>query len=219
MEREIVSAKWGPGAKLPTEVDLCARFKASRPAMREALQALKSRGLVESRQGSGSYVVSDPGNRGVREMLGLYSALQRDLPSFLELMDLRLLVEVHCVRQLAVRATVKRLVPLRQCLHQMEIAVQDLQDFGRADISFHMALVAAAEHQLFETIMMGLLPELGLRFALETYTDSSLVKQNLADHRALLGWLELNDAEGAVRCLTHHLLASRRHLELMAGGR
>jgi len=219
IEREIVEAKWGPGTKLPGEEELGARFGAGRSAVREALQALKTRGLVESRRGSGSYVTTGRGAGGVRDMLALYSALRKDVPSFLELMDLRLLVETFCIRRLAESATAQGLDRLRQCLARMEDSVDDLAKFGREDISFHLTLVEASGHELFSTIMRGLLPGLGVRFALETYTDAALVSRNLADHRAIFRLIKRGDGDVAEARLKSHLIDSRQHLESMLGER
>ena len=49
----IQSGDYKPGARLPSERDLAASFKVSRPTIREAMIALEIRGLVEARQGSG----------------------------------------------------------------------------------------------------------------------------------------------------------------------
>ena len=213
LEQEILQAKWRRGAKLPSEEELCLRFRISRSAVREALQVLKSRGLVESRRGSGSYVVREMGAGGIRDMLALYSALQRDAPSFLELLDLRLLVETFCVRQLISQEADLR--HLRNCLNRMEAAVRDFARFGREDIAFHLALAEGTSHRLFSHIMRGLLPDLGVKFALETYTNASLVQRNLEDHRAIFRLLERSDAIAAERRLRKHLLDSRRHLEAL----
>jgi DNA-binding FadR family transcriptional regulator len=215
LEREIVQAKWAPGTKLPGEEELCARFGASRPAVREALQALKTRGLVESRRGSGSYVTSERGAAGVRDMLALYSLLRRDAPSFIELLDLRLLVETFCLRRLATSASGQGLDRLRKCLTRMEDSVDDLARFGREDISFHLTLVEEAGHELFSHIMRGLLPSLGTRFALETYNDAKLIGRNLADHRAIFRLIKSGEADAAEDRLKKHLTNSRRHLESM----
>ena len=216
IEREILEAKWGPGTKLPGEEELGARFGAGRSAVREALQALKTRGLVESRRGSGSYVTTERGASGVRDMLALYSALRKDAPSFIELMDLRLLVETFCIRRLADSGSAKGLDRLGQCLARMEQSVGNLARFGKEDISFHLTLVEASGHELFSAIMRGLLPGLGVRFALKTYTDAALVNRNLADHRAIFRLIKNGNGEAAEARLKKHLIDSRRHLESMS---
>src|ERR1700741_5452664 len=56
----IKSGDFKPGARLPSERDLAASFKVSRPTIREAMIALEIRGLVESRHGSGIYITEHP---------------------------------------------------------------------------------------------------------------------------------------------------------------
>ncbi len=55
---EIRDGRWGVGASLPTEKDLCETFGVSRHTTREALRQLETRGLITRRQGSGSTVVA-----------------------------------------------------------------------------------------------------------------------------------------------------------------
>ncbi len=63
--------------------------------------------------------------------------------------------------------------------------------------------------------MRGLMPDLGVRFAVETYTDTKLASRNLADHRAIFRLLKRGDADAAEDRLKKHLTNSRRHLESM----
>jgi len=181
--------------------------------IREALQTLKARGVVESRRGSGSYLSAEPGLRGMSEMMEAYSSLVSEAPGYFELFDLRLMVEKFCVRRLAgMQCSADR---LKEPLRRMEAAVDDLRKFGEADIKFHLAMVELTGHRLFYRIMKGLMDDLGRRFAKETYTDHSLVRQNLADHRAIHRLIASGNAEGAEARLARHLIKSREHLEAM----
>jgi GntR family transcriptional repressor for pyruvate dehydrogenase complex len=56
----ILSGKYKPGERLPSERDLAVAFKVSRPTIREAMIALEIRGLAETRHGSGIYVSDQP---------------------------------------------------------------------------------------------------------------------------------------------------------------
>src|SRR5262245_42612745 len=57
--REIRSGRLQPGARLPTEQELRSALGVSRTVVREAIAALKSEGLVVTRQGSGAFVAAD----------------------------------------------------------------------------------------------------------------------------------------------------------------
>lgn len=53
LRRDIDSGTYGPGARLPSESDLMARFDASRNTVRSGLNVLVSQGLISSSQGLG----------------------------------------------------------------------------------------------------------------------------------------------------------------------
>jgi GntR family transcriptional regulator len=65
----------GPGRLLPSEAELCARYGASRVTVRRALEALRGDGLVDSRQGFGWFVATDP----LRQHLGRLNTIEGQL--------------------------------------------------------------------------------------------------------------------------------------------
>ncbi len=212
-EHAIRSGTLRSGDRLPSEELLGTQFGLSRPAVREALQNLRTKGLIQSRNGSGSYVDRDPGTRPLRDSMELYSALRRDGRSFLELLDLRLMIECFCVKLLAGPDTQPVREKLASQLRKMEHSTGNVEAFGKADLAFHLVIIEGARHELFSNIMRGLLPELGARFMRETYVEVGLVEKILKEHRNILRALEQGDASHASKLLKLHLNASRRHLE------
>jgi len=213
LERAILEGRLAPGSRLPGEEELCVRYGSSRPAAREALQALKARGLIVSRRGSGSYVSTDAGQDPLRKSIEVYSSLQPGGQAYLELRDLRLLIETFCVANLARKDRAEERRKLRAKLDVMRASTADFAAFGEADIRFHLQIVESAGHQLFATILGGLLPGLGVRFASETYVDAALVSKNLGDHESICEALDAGRGELARQRLRKHLLDSRAHLE------
>lgn len=212
-EHSIRDGALRAGDRLPSEEQLGGQFGLSRPAVREALQSLRTKGLILSRNGSGSYVAKDPGTRPLRDSMELYSALRRDGRSFLELLDLRMMIECFCVKLLTGPGTEAVREKLASQLRKMENATGDVEAFGKADLAFHLAIIEGARHELFSSIMRGLLPELGARFMRETYIGKGLVEKILQEHRGILRALEQGDPALAAKLLKLHLDASRRHLE------
>jgi len=178
LEAEICSGVLNPGTKLPTEAALGLRFGASRSPVREALQILKAKGLIVTRQGSGSYVANES-SRSLGQSMERYTSLLADGPSFLELLDLRLLLETFCARRTAAQRPAKALAAMQKHLREMESHLDDLPRFGRDDMRFHLAIASGAKHALFQKILDSILPTLGLRFAVETYTNCDLARKNL----------------------------------------
>lgn len=66
----IVSGEYGPGAQLPTELDLCATRGVSRHTAREALRILREEGLIERRRGAGTIVAAAARDRAFVQSLG-----------------------------------------------------------------------------------------------------------------------------------------------------
>jgi GntR family transcriptional regulator len=60
LRRRVEAGEFTAGGLLPSEADLVARYKASRVTVRRALEDLRDEGLVDSRQGSGWFVATDP---------------------------------------------------------------------------------------------------------------------------------------------------------------
>lgn len=213
LEASIVGGALPAGGRLPTEEELAGKYGTSRAAVREAVQVLKARGLVVSRRGSGSYVADDAGARTLHESLDRYTAMRGDAQAYIELMDLRLLVETFCVRRVAADASDEPRSRVRQCLVRMVEAGDDLKRFGEEDIAFHQTIVEGAGHELFATIFRGLLPGLGRRFARLTYTDAALIQRTLEDHGRIVAALETRNADKAEASLRSHLNWSRENLD------
>ncbi|MGK4582557.1 GntR family transcriptional regulator [Kitasatospora sp. HPMI-4] len=56
MRQSIADGEWPPGSQLPTETDLAARYGVSRPTIRLAVAALRTEGLLDVKQGRGTFV-------------------------------------------------------------------------------------------------------------------------------------------------------------------
>src|SRR6478735_1460328 len=72
LEIEIASGKYGPGSRLPSEIQLVKQFEVSRPTVARALRDLETKGLIERRAGSGTYIKTTSGPRSnATQVLGL----------------------------------------------------------------------------------------------------------------------------------------------------
>jgi GntR family transcriptional regulator, transcriptional repressor for pyruvate dehydrogenase complex len=213
MEKSILTGEFGVGEKLPSENDLCKQHGLSRASVREVLEALKSRHLVESRRGSGTFVTSGNGQNALRQSVSTLSALRSSARDFRELMDLRLLLECECVEALAtVKAKAARSA-LYTRLQAMKKCANDLTALSDADIAFHREIVRHSGHHLYSAILEGLYDGVALRFARATYTDTLLAKKTLSEHQAIYEALDSQDAHLARTLLHNHLCESRTHLE------
>lgn len=188
IERHIVEGVLAPGDKL-NEADWAARLQVSRGPVREAFRALEQAGLVRTEK-----------NRGV--FVRTVTLAEAD-----EIYAVRAVLEEAACRMLAVSIDASKLAVLRDWVDTMRAALeaQDHDAYGRANVAFHDALVAASgNRKLYETYQR-LVSELSLfrRAALVVHADA--MPDSLAEHRAILTALASRDADHAATLMRAHV--------------
>jgi DNA-binding FadR family transcriptional regulator len=130
---------WAIGQRLPTEPELSAELGISRNTVREAMRVLAFSGLIEIRQGDGSYL------RAVVDPLDTVKALSRC--SFEQARETRHILEVEAIGLAAVRRTDEDLLALREALNVSGNHYHgDLDTYIACDLVFHRRLVDAAHN-------------------------------------------------------------------------
>ena len=111
-----------PGAKLPNEFALGEKFRVGRSTIREAIKLLSSKGIVEVRQGSGTYVVTTV--KGLSDPLNLRSVQDKNALAF-DLVNLRLLLEPGIAEIAAQNATPEDIERLQRLCERVEAKIRD----------------------------------------------------------------------------------------------
>lgn len=139
LEAEIRAGRIQAAAKLPTEAVLAQQFQVSRTVVREAISRLKSLGLVDSRQGSGVYVLA-PG----------IEPLQFDLPhvasreAVMQIVEVRRALESEVAELAAQRRSSEDIAAIRAAMQRIADAVRAGRDGVEEDVLFHRAIAQAA---------------------------------------------------------------------------
>ena len=108
LAEQIKSGRLAPGARLPTEHALTRAARVSRTVVREAVAALRAEGLVITRQGVGAFVSAEP----TRAPFRIEPERMQSLADILDVMELRLGVEIESAGLAAERASKAQLRPL-----------------------------------------------------------------------------------------------------------
>jgi len=146
--QSIQNKRFLPGDKIPPERELTVALGVSRTALREAIKRLESLGVLTVRQGDGTYVRADAGNKeqafrqGMRDLFSMGDIHMRDF------LEARELIESKAVVLAAERATdeeLRRLEHLQEC---MEKSVDDRERFLRYDIDFHRFLMELSRNPI-----------------------------------------------------------------------
>ncbi|WP_106397295.1 FadR/GntR family transcriptional regulator [Actinocorallia populi] len=196
LREQITSGRWPVGSRIPIEPELAEQLGVARGTVREAVRALAHNGLLDIRQGSGTYVAATSELAGVmrRRFTGIGRA---------DIRELRMTLETSAAALAAVRRTEADLLLLQETLDQRDRAWDegDTERFVQADAAFHHAVVAAAHN----AALTGLYADLGevLRDELRDYLTSGLVPERKIDHGRLVAAIRAGDAAAATREATH----------------
>lgn len=190
LRSQITSGEWPVGSRIPTEPELVAQLGVARNTVREAVRALAHNGLLDIRQGSGTYVTATSELAGVmhRRFADAHPAHVAELRSTLESGAARLAAE---------RRTERDLEQLAALLARREEAWEsgDTEAFVTADASFHMAVVAASHNDVMTAVYADLVEV--LRDWLRGDVGEKLTPETYMDHTALLDAIRAGDTAAA----------------------
>src|SRR5215207_6541155 len=142
----IVSGEFAENTRLPSEIELSRRFRASRPVVREALARLRDDGLVVSRQGSGSYVRRRPDDAVLRFVpVGSIADIQRCF-------EFRVGLEGAAAALAATHWEEHDLAQIKKAFRELEACIEAGQLGVDADERFHRA-VAEATHNPYQILV------------------------------------------------------------------
>jgi GntR family transcriptional regulator, transcriptional repressor for pyruvate dehydrogenase complex len=209
LREQVLSGQWPVGSRLPAETELAQRLEVGRSTIREAIRALVHAGLLETRQGSGTYV------RSVTPGADWEPRLRR--AAVLEVYEVREALEVQAARLAAERGTEADIAALRACLTEREDARDRDASFVEADLAFHRSVVAAAHNPLLAEMFDSFAAV--LREALIAVRSDQRVRNAGADaaHARLAAAIEAGDAAAAAQATHDHLDPTAANLRSLLG--
>ncbi|MET9154737.1 FadR/GntR family transcriptional regulator [Streptomyces griseoflavus] len=151
LRAQITSGEWPVGTRIPTEPELVGQLGVARNTVREAVRALAHNGLLDIRQGSGTYVVA------TSELAGVMHRRFADADPR-HIGELRSTLESSAARLAAQRRTEKDLKQIDTLLLRREEAWEsgDAEAFVAADATFHLAVVAASHNDVMTAVYADL---------------------------------------------------------------
>jgi DNA-binding FadR family transcriptional regulator len=199
---EIASGAWPLGSRIPTEPELVEQLGVARNTVREAVRALAHNGLLDIRQGSGTYVIATSELAGVmgRRFAGADP---------LHVAELRGSLEATAAALAARRRNASDLRQLDALLARRERAwgSGDADTFVDADATLHHAVVAASHNEVLSTLYA----DLGqvLRDFLRADIGTELRPEDHLDHARLVTAIHTQDAEAAAAEAREHAFHCR----------
>jgi DNA-binding FadR family transcriptional regulator len=183
-----------------------ATFGVSRTVVREAVSALRSEGLVLTRQGVGAFVAADAQKRPFR----IDPEGARSVPDVLRIMELRMGVEIEAAGLAASRRTAKHIGRIDAELGKIDAAIERGEAAVEADFELHRAIAAATGNPYFERFLgyLGhyIIPRQSVRIE-KTGREAQAVYLHRVqrEHRAICGAITKGDPEAARAAMRAHL--------------
>ncbi|MBA3846721.1 MAG: FadR family transcriptional regulator [Planctomycetes bacterium] len=195
----------GPGDPLPKELELAAIVGVGRPAVREALTAMRALGIITSVRCGGIRIIRPPVLLELRE----YLRERYESPSqWSEAMEFRGALEQGLAAMVAARIGKAELVRMRAILDGVRAAHPSGAGLAEADGAFHLALIEASGNHLAQ-LMSALYRPL---FASDDTSPAADVAAWLTQHQGLLAALERGDGARFQRLMRRHTSAYFRPL-------
>jgi GntR family transcriptional regulator, transcriptional repressor for pyruvate dehydrogenase complex len=218
LEQLIVDRHLQPGDHLPPQDELAELLGVSRTVVREAVNHLAAKGLLEGRRGSGVYV-KVMNSDAIREPINLLmraQAISRD-----QIMEARELLEVKISGLAAKRATAQDIEAMHATIEKMAGGNLPAAEFAATDVAFHNLLARAAENPLFLAMANSIndvMINLRLLYS-NRYGMAQAAELSVQDHSQILNQVKARDVEGARRAMEKHLARTRQMLEDLEASR
>jgi GntR family transcriptional repressor for pyruvate dehydrogenase complex len=210
---QIDSGALRPGDRLPTEAQLSARHGVSRSVVREAVQRIKSRGLLLSRQGSGVYVAPPPAHRP----LAFDPTVLESMQAVVQVVELRRVLEGEIAALAAARSTRAQQAGLRRALKAIDSAMAAGHDGVAEDMAFHRAIGEATGNPQFGRLLAFL--EQYLLEAMRVTKGNEARREDFMhqvreEHCAIVEAIEARDPARARAAAVGHLFNGEERLVL-----
>ncbi|WP_432483988.1 FadR/GntR family transcriptional regulator [Kineococcus esterisolvens] len=209
IKRMLAEGVLRPNQKLPVEADLARELGVSRGPLREAVRALSLMGVLESRQGAGTYVTALDSSLLLTPMAFLVDLQQP--PGAQALHSVRRVLETEAAGQAALHADEAQLEDLRRALEDSLAAAgegaADPHAFVEADIRFHDLVATASANPVLASLVHAFAGRTARARVWRAISDEGAVARTLEEHRAILRALEAHDPDRARLRMGNHLLA------------
>ncbi len=202
----ITSGRLQPGDRLPAEREFAQTLSVSRSAVREAIRALESLGILEARAGEGTFVITPPKGQ---ERDPITASLSQAWSTQRNLFEVRKVLEPGLAALAARRATPEQVEKMRTILDDQKGKVQARESYMKEDAAFHFLIAEATGNEVLLRVADSLM-EL-LRETRDTSRKiGSRPTRSLKQHQAILRAIEARNPLVAERRMREHIAGIER---------
>lgn len=206
IEQKITNGEISPGDKLDSVEQLAKNFEVGRSAIREALTALQARGIIEIRQGEGTYIRKVTAQDISLNIPTYASFSQQDLQ---QIFEVRKILELGLIGNAAKRRTARHLEQLKEALIKMNDALIDPEKSSNADMRFHAIIAEAADNPLLVSMLQSVSKPIAQQIqhtrSILSTTDHAALYNLHEEHTVIYSALVNADDVQAKQAMAKHL--------------
>ena len=189
------------GDRLPPERDLAQQLGVSRPSVRSGLKSLAAMGVVQIRQGAGTFITGGPPVLG-SEPLSFLAALHGFTRA--QMFEARLVLEVAVAGLAAERATPDKVMAISDETTGMFASLDSPGVFLEHDIRFHQAVAAASGNPILATVV-EMIAKMFYELRRNTIRNAKDMKVAAEEHRVIYQAIRAGDGDRARQAMHDHL--------------
>ena len=201
IESLINQNEYLPGDRLPTIKEWAERLNVSVGTIREATHILKTKGLIEVRQGEGTFVRKVD----LKEIAPIMNIALVQMDDLKELMDFRNIIEIGAVQLAAQNRTLEDLQEMKRVLEEMN--TEDKEKREETDFLFHCAIAKASHNSLLLFLFQSYSP--AIKSLMHRYCID-LSDHNWNDHNLIFQGIEKQDTQQAIQNMEKHLTEAKQ---------
>ena len=181
-------------------------FGVGRSTIREAVKGIVTKGMLEVRRGSGTYVISTQTLDEDPLSLSRYSDKYK---LALELLDVRLMLEPEIAALAALHSTEEEKVRLVTLCEAVEENIRKNENHLPNDVKYHEYIAKCSRNRVVETLI-PIISTAVITFGNLTYRK--LLDETVRSHRSILNAILAGDSVGARCAMVSHLSFNREYL-------
>lgn len=190
----VENAQLQAGERLPTERALMEQLQVGRSTIREAISHLQALGVIETRKGSGTYLLKPVSKATIHMPLSLDAGTLRD--ALLQTLEVRRGIECEAGMVAAAKRTAEDLALIERNLNEMERVHIEKGTSGPEDLAFHLAIYDATHNPLFRQLLEQM-RETFWQFWQHPFERQDFARRSFPFHRTLFNAIAARDPEAA----------------------
>jgi GntR family transcriptional repressor for pyruvate dehydrogenase complex len=190
----VEDARLKAGDRLPAERELMESLKVGRSTIREAISHFQALGVIETRKGSGTYLLKPISKATIHMPLSLNATDLRN--ALLQTLEVRRGIECEAGMVAARKRTPEDLVLIEEKLNEMERVHLEKGTSGPEDLAFHLAIYDASHNPLFRQLLEQM-RETFWQFWQHPFERQDFARRSFPFHRTLFDAIVAQDPEAA----------------------